>query len=621
MASHSRYMLYKKVARGGMAEIYLGKQFGKDGFQRICCIKRILPHFAQDKEFIEMFRDEAHICKRLQHANIVRVEGFEEVQGSYAIIMEFINGGDLRYILSCCEKKSTVLTIPMVLYIISEAARGLHYAHKKRDDLTGKPMDIVHRDISPQNILISFEGEVKVTDFGIADADNKDTETKPGIVKGKYSYMSPEQISAKSVDARTDVFALSIVLWEMLAMKRLFQGSNEANTIRMVQTCQINEDLRSINPNVDDALYKIVKKGLSKNPKDRYASAAELDKILRKYINSNFSDFTVSDLADFLKKILNVRMLEMQAEVKKLLSMGPGTNLNLKRSPQETRNNRQRRHQPERMRDFRGRINSGNKSYVQRNTNNTNMTRQRSNSVPNQQKRYARGGNRKIESRKTSFRTYLFFFCILAIVAYFNKDSLFSPLGTVQLQFSPSTVRLSLNGQSIFKNKYVKSPIELVPIKSKGKNQYVIKSYFTGKSDYFKGELLTLNKKATHSLKIKRSGYKNEVFTFTLKKSIKKVIVLEKIVDMAPTRIFIKGTSKKVWVKIDDGEVTDVATGIFDAEDIIFGKDHRLFLYPLGLGNKRGSFYCTFRPRAKNWGAPFLIHADIRKKRCTYPPK
>ena len=136
MADGGRYILAKKIARGGMAEIYLGKQIGEDGFQRLCAIKRILPHYAQDKEFIEMFRDEAHICKRLQHANIVRVEGFEEVEGSYAIIMEFVNGSDLRSILSSCEKASKRLDIPMALYVVAEAGRGLHYAHTQVDEIT-----------------------------------------------------------------------------------------------------------------------------------------------------------------------------------------------------------------------------------------------------------------------------------------------------------------------------------------------------------------------------------------------------------------------------------------------------------------------------------------------------
>ena len=219
-----RYILGSKIASGGMAEIHLGKQISKDGFERICAVKRILPHLSSNRDFIEMFRDEAHICKKLQHTNIVRIEGFEHIGGSFAIIMEFVEGSDLRSILSACERSKMRLSVPMVLFVAAEAARGLHYAHTKRDDMSQALLGIVHRDISPQNILISYEGEVKVTDFGIAKAKNKSTETQTGTVKGKYSYMSPEQITAQKVDRRSDIFSLGIVLWEMLAMRKLFQA-------------------------------------------------------------------------------------------------------------------------------------------------------------------------------------------------------------------------------------------------------------------------------------------------------------------------------------------------------------------------------------------------------------
>jgi serine/threonine protein kinase len=215
------YILGQVVARGGMAEVYRGLHVGQDGFRRLVAIKRILPHHSQNHEFTEMFKDEAHIGQRLQHANIVKVEGFDIIDGSASIIMEFVDGSDVRALLSAIEnKKQTAgkrgfLPNALCAYLVAEAARGLHYAHTRKDDITGRALNIVHRDISPQNILISWEGEVKVTDFGIAAAerDFKQTETKAGIVKGKYSYMSPEQISGKKCDAKTDIFALSVVLW------------------------------------------------------------------------------------------------------------------------------------------------------------------------------------------------------------------------------------------------------------------------------------------------------------------------------------------------------------------------------------------------------------------------
>ncbi len=320
MSESVRYILSKKIARGGMAEIFLGKQVGQDGFQRLCAIKRILPHYAQESEFIEMFRDEAHICKRLQHANIVRVEGFEEVEGSYAIIMEYVDGADLRTLLATCEKVKEKLPVSAAVFLIAEAARGLHYAHTKIDEVTNRPLDIVHRDISPQNLLLSYEGEVKITDFGIADAENKVTETKPGIVKGKYSYMSPEQISGKNVDAKTDIFALSVVLWEMLAMKRLFQGDSEVETITLVRNCRVPFLLSSVNKEVDYELDSIIAKGLMKDPKRRFETAEVFEKELRRYLNKKYPEFTAADLGNFMKKVLSHKRNETQTDIKRVLT-------------------------------------------------------------------------------------------------------------------------------------------------------------------------------------------------------------------------------------------------------------------------------------------------------------
>ncbi len=299
-----------------MAEIYLGKAVGDDAFQRIVAIKRILPHFARDKEFVAMFRDEAHICKRLQHANIVQVYDFTEVDDSFALIMEHVDGADFRTLLAACETANRRLALPQVVYIIACAARGLHYAHTKVDEITHKPLGIVHRDISPQNILISYEGEVKITDFGIASADDKVTETRPGIVKGKYSYMSPEQVAAKHLDGRSDVFSLAIVLWEALAMKRLFAGKSEVETLRKVQNCEIPDSLTKYNSDVTEELAQIVGKGLEREPKNRYQTAAEFEKALLKFLNSNYPEFLSSQLGDFLKQILADRW-DQSREIRK----------------------------------------------------------------------------------------------------------------------------------------------------------------------------------------------------------------------------------------------------------------------------------------------------------------
>jgi len=318
--SNSRYILAKPIARGGMAEIFLAKSVGDDNFQRIVVAKRILNHYAKEKEFVEMFRDEAHVGKKLQHANIVQVYDFEELDESYAIIMEFVNGADFRGVLAAAEVSRMRVPVPMAISIVAMASRGLHYAHTKIDDITGQPLGIVHRDISPQNILVSYQGEVKVTDFGIADADGKITETKPGIVKGKYAYMSPEQISGKHVDARTDVFALCVVLWEALAMKRLFSGVNEVQTIKMVQNAKINEDLSALNSGVNETLKAIVLKGLNKDPKKRYQSAGELENELLKFLNANYPEYNPRDISSFMSKTLAEKKSNAQENIKSLLT-------------------------------------------------------------------------------------------------------------------------------------------------------------------------------------------------------------------------------------------------------------------------------------------------------------
>jgi serine/threonine protein kinase len=210
----------------------------------------------------------------------------------------------------------------MALYIIAEAARGLHYAHTRRDDVTGRALEIIHRDISPQNILVSYNAEVKVTDFGIASADSnfKSTETKAGIVKGKYSYMSPEQITAKKLDPRSDVFALAIVLWEMLSMRRLFSANNEVEVIDLVKNCKIPYSLKTQNQEVSSDVEACVIKALSKDPSRRFTSMDDFERTLRSILNREFPNFTVGDLGNLVKNVMSKKYESGQQEIKKMLT-------------------------------------------------------------------------------------------------------------------------------------------------------------------------------------------------------------------------------------------------------------------------------------------------------------
>lgn len=320
MSATNQYILEKKIARGGMAEIWLCRQIGGGGFQRICAVKRILPHYAEDLEYVQMFRDEAEIGKSLRHANIVSVEGFQAFGPTWGIIMEFVEGSDLRALLHHCATNQMRLTVPVALFIIADAAKGLHYAHGKIEERTGKHLGIIHRDISPQNIIVSFSGEVKITDFGIANAKSRMTDTKSGIVKGKYSYMSPEQVAAKNIDSRSDIFSLGIVLWECLAMHRLFNFDTDVETIKNVHECQIPSILRDLNKDVDQELESIVMRALQRDVNRRYQTASELEREIRRYLSKKYPGFTSEDVARFVSNSLQKKKKEIGEDIRNLLS-------------------------------------------------------------------------------------------------------------------------------------------------------------------------------------------------------------------------------------------------------------------------------------------------------------
>ena len=612
MSEGARYILAKKIARGGMAEIYLGKQVGEDGFQRLCAIKRILPHYAQDQEFIQMFRDEAHICKRLQHANIVRVEGFEEVENSYAIIMEFVDGSDLRTLLHAVEQAKKKLPIPMACFIVAEAARGLHFAHTKVDEITNQPLGIVHRDISPQNILVSFEGEVKVTDFGIADAESKLTETRPGIVKGKYSYMSPEQISAKDVDARSDVFALNIVLWEMLAMRRLFQGENEVDTIQRVKNCRIEPELKSLAPDVDDELDLIVKKGLAKDVKKRHKSAGELEKDLRRFMSRKYPEFTPEDLGSFLKKTMETRRSETQAEIKKTL-----TETNLK--PPVSRNKAPIKKSGVDLSIDAG-INGGPLLAVKRSSPVTSVG-----STPSPGGSATRGGASALHhpartntgmSRLTPGgqgsnagmpmpriashpqRYWLFggIVAVICILGFFVvKQTAKARPSQLLIRTSPALVKVKIDGADVGKGRYLKASTAAP---------------------------LRINlKPGDHVITVSREGYEpyRQVFTLDPGMSLSKDdIVLKERGKLAAVRIQSKQPEHPIRVDINDGYFVGQIGGsaaITKLEpDLLVD---RVYSARIQLGQGEKDFVCRFTAKSMKWRAPTEILIDRKTRKCT----
>lgn len=258
-----------------MAELFKSKKIGIEGFERVLAIKRILPHLSSDEEFIDMFIAEAKLVARLSHKNITQVYDFGKIGQNYFIAMEYIRGKDLRGILKRCGEKNIKFPIPLAVFIAKEVASGLSYAHRQKDS-TGKNLSIIHRDVSPQNILISYEGDVKVVDFGIAKAGSQ-SKTTTGMLKGKLSYMSPEQAWGKTIDHRSDIFALGIVLYEMLTGERLFKGESEINTLEKVRAAQIDPLPSSITADMPAELEAKLLKALAREVIERYQNASDLE--------------------------------------------------------------------------------------------------------------------------------------------------------------------------------------------------------------------------------------------------------------------------------------------------------------------------------------------------------
>ena len=309
-----KYVLLEKLAMGGMAEVWLARSIGSSGVGKFVAVKRILAQFSEQPEFIEMFREEANIAINLQHANIVTLTEFGEEKAQFYIVMDLINGRNLKQILNKVKTSNVALSIEHIVYICKEIAAGLDYAHRCIDPKTAKPLNIIHRDMSPHNVMISFEGETKVVDFGIAKAESQVEATRAGTLKGKFGYMSPEQADAQPVDQRTDVFSLGIIMWELLANDRLFVGKNEIEILRKIKDCNI-QPLRKLNATVPPELEKIVAKSLAKDRNLRYRNADDLHRDLHKFLNVKYPDFSKADFAKFLKNLFAKEIEEVSRKL------------------------------------------------------------------------------------------------------------------------------------------------------------------------------------------------------------------------------------------------------------------------------------------------------------------
>jgi len=281
MTLFGEYELLEKIAEGGMAEIFLARQSGSGmGFGRPVVVKRMLPELGVRKDFVQMFLDEGRLAANITHPNVVQVFNLGEVDGAYFMAMELVDGPHLGALFAHSLRSRKPLPIEFCVYAVARAADGLHYAHDLRDQASGQQLNIVHRDISPQNILVSKHGDVKVTDFGVAKASTQEAKTRTGVIKGKVSYMSPEQCLGEDLDRRTDVFALGVVLYELLTRRRLFREKSDLLTMQRITT-EVIKPPSQLNPKgIDDELDRICAEALARPREERFATAAELSEAL-----------------------------------------------------------------------------------------------------------------------------------------------------------------------------------------------------------------------------------------------------------------------------------------------------------------------------------------------------
>jgi serine/threonine protein kinase len=298
-----RYKVLEKVAAGGMAEVYRAESAGLEGFKKIVAIKRVLPHLSEKKQFIGMFLDEARVSAHLSHSNCVQVFDIGVGDNTYFIVMEYVDGSDLKGVIEYRRKHNLPFPVEEACLICVRICEGLAYAHELTDG-KGENLHIVHRDMSPPNVLITRFGEVKIVDFGLAKANSQLERSEPGIIKGKFSYLSPEAAKGGVVDARTDIFAVGIILWELLAGRRLFMGESDLETVRMVQAARV-PSLREVNRSVPPELEQVLMKALTEDPDKRYQRArdfgAALNQLLFK-LGRSVSSFEIAELVDPIRK-------------------------------------------------------------------------------------------------------------------------------------------------------------------------------------------------------------------------------------------------------------------------------------------------------------------------------
>ena len=304
-SQQQRYRVIERVASGGMAEVFIAESAGIEGFKKRVAIKRVLPHLSEKKRFISMFLDEARLGAHLSHSNCVQTFDIGVGDNAYFIVMEFVDGADLKAVIDYLKNNGRAFPVEIAVLLIVRICEGLTYAHELVGT-DGEPLEMVHRDMSPPNILITKHGEVKIVDFGLAKASSQLEKSEPGIIKGKFSYLSPEAALGQEVDLRTDIFAVGIMLWELLAGRRLFLGENDFATVKQIQQAVI-PPLAPIRRDVPEDLERIIRRALAKDMNTRYGSARDLGRDLTNFLYQYGKPVSSFDIAELVRGAMALR--------------------------------------------------------------------------------------------------------------------------------------------------------------------------------------------------------------------------------------------------------------------------------------------------------------------------
>lgn len=310
-----RYRVIDRIAAGGMAEVFRAESAGVEGFKKKVAIKRVLPHLAEKREFIGMFLDEARLSAHLNHSNVVHVFDIGQGEGTYFIVMEMVDGADLKALLEYQRASGKPFPTEEACLICVRICEGLAYAHELKGE-DGLSLNIVHRDVSPPNVLLTRFGEVKIADFGLAKANSQLEHSQPGIIKGKFGYLSPEAAHGKEADQRTDVFAVGIILWEMLAGQRLFLGNTDLETVKQVQRADV-PDVRRFNPHVPESVVRVLARLLARDPDERYRTAREAGQDLNQVMFDQHRAVSSFDIAQLVLPVQEELLRERRRGARK----------------------------------------------------------------------------------------------------------------------------------------------------------------------------------------------------------------------------------------------------------------------------------------------------------------